>query len=172
MIKTTHHIVAFLLLAASWIGVGCTRQRGPCLTPKVAGLNLEFTHYLTDTSTVTKDTALPAAVFIAVTNAGEKEVIGGLYNSLFTISLSSVSDSCRWMVATDTLAHNKFDTLTFYYQRELQFLSNACGYTYFYNLDSVHTSHFNIDSVHITNASVTNNVNTKHIKIYIHPDTF
>jgi hypothetical protein len=67
-----------------------------------------------------------------------------------------------------------FDTLTFYYSRKLQFLSNACGYTDFYNIDSLHYTNLakdslsNIDSIQNTNRRVTNNVNTKHLKIYIH----
>jgi hypothetical protein len=151
----------------AWLS--CTQTRQPCLTPKTAGLNVECVHLVTDTSTVPVDTVLQAAVFIALTDSAKVEVIDSLYNSLFTLSLSPVASSCKYMIATDTLSSSLYDTLTFFYQRNLQFLSNACGYTYFYYLDSVHTSHFNIDSVIIANASVTNNVNTEHVKIYIHP---
>jgi len=163
-------IALFSVCCLLW--AACSQQRQPCLTPTTAGLNIECVHLLTDTNTVPVDTVLNAAVFFAVTSSGKKEIIDSLYNSLFTISLSPIADSCRWMMTTDTLSSNLYDTLTFFYQRNLQFLSNACGYTYFYNLDSVHTSHFNIDSVVILNASVTNNVNTEQLEIYIHPNDF
>ena len=162
-------LVLVVLCCIGW--AACTQERDPCYTPKTAGVNIEFIHLISDTSkTLVADTVLPGGVFIALTDSGRIETIRGLYSSLFTISLSPVANTCKWEVATDTLNTNLYDTLTFYYKRNLQFLSNACGYTYFYSIDSVHTSHFNIDSVIISNASVTNNVNTEHLKVYIHPD--
>lgn len=151
-------IITIILLTCS-----CTQERLPCLTPKIASLNIECVHHNTDSTTI--DTALPAAVFGAMTATGIKAEIFPLQSN-FTISLSSVSDTCRWIFTTDSLKYN-VDTLSFYYRRSLQFLSNACGFAYFYSLDSVHTSHFNIDSVLITNTSVTNNANIKQLKIYI-----
>lgn len=147
--------------------VSCTQERQPCLTPKTASLNLTCVHYLTDTSTTTRDTSLPRAVFGAMTGAVVKTVYYTGSSANFTISLSPVTDSCSWLVTTDSLLH-PFDTLSFHYERNLQFLSNACGYAYFYTLNSVKTTHNNIDSVLILNPSVTNDVNTKQLKIFIH----
>ena len=169
MTKTKKYflLIFFALCAIGWLA--CTQERSPCLTPKIASLSIESLHKLTDTATVFTDTALPAAVFAPITNT--KNNTGTIYTlqSTFTISLSPDSTVCQWLFTTDSLK-NPFDTLTFYYQRKLQFISNACGLTYFYNLDSLHTTHNIIDSAHIINASVTNNVNTKHLQIFIHPD--
>jgi len=170
MTNIKKYFTAVLIAACCIVWAACTQTKLPCLTPTIAGLNIECVHLTIDTSLLTADTALPAAIFIAITDSGKKEVIDSLYNSLFTITLSPKDTICRWMVATDTLRSSLFDTLTFTYQRNLTFLSNACGFTYFYTLDSVHTSHFNIDSAVISNASVTNDVNTEHVKLYIHPD--
>ena len=165
-----------LLLAVMFVGsAGCTQEREPCLTPKIASLNIECVHFPTDTATTTIDTLLPAAGFGAVTDSGTRYVIYSP-SSNFTISLSSRVDSCRWLFSTDSAGFTtqQFDTLDFYYQRKLQFLSNACGYTYFYVLNSVkllkNAGLSAIDSVLITNASVTNDVNVKQLKIFIHPD--
>ncbi len=147
----------------------CTQERQPCLTPKIASLNIESIHYTTDTGTIPIDTGLNAAIFGALSSKGLENVIYLQQSANFTISLSPVADSCKWLFATDTIG-SFTDTFTFYYQRQLKFLSNACGYTYFYSLDSLHTTHNIVDSFLITNTSVTNNVNTKHLKIYIHPD--
>lgn len=157
-------IAALVLLSA----ISCTQERQPCLTPKIASLNIECVHFPTDSSLAVQDTALPRPVFAAITNSGIQALIYPTA-AQFTLSLSSVADSCQWLMATDSV---NFDTLSFYYQRKLKFLSNACGYAYFYSLDSVRYSNvFNtIDSILITNNSVTNDVNTKHLKIYIHPD--
>jgi len=167
MIKYKH--LTLILMALCLIGwEACTQERQPCLTPKTASLNIETIHYQTDTNTVPIDTTLPGAAFIPLVGAGGT---GGDYfyppQSTFTISLSPDSTICRWAFSTDTLFY-PFDTLTFYYQRIPTFLSNACGFADFYTLDSVHTTHAIIDSVHILNTNVTNNVNTKHLQIYIH----
>jgi len=112
------------------------------------------------------DTALPAAVFSSVTDHGVVQILFP-QQANFTISLSPLSDTCRYYFTTDS-AHQRVDTLDFYYQRSLDFISNACGFTYFYSLDSVHTSHLNIDTVRILNSSVTNNANITQLQIYIH----
>jgi len=150
------------------VWMACKQQRQICLTPKIASFTIESMHR-SSVDTLFSDTALLSAVFIPLTNASTTDSFIYSQASVFVISLSPVTDTCRWAFATDT-TNNVYDTLTFYYKRNLQFLSNACGYTYFYNLDSVHTTHRNIDSFHITNTSVTNNANTKHLQIFIHPD--
>ncbi|MFI5196037.1 MAG: DUF6452 family protein [Chitinophagales bacterium] len=175
MIKRNKYLrnndLLILIALCGIVWTACTQQRQPCLTPKIASLNIHCIHKPSDTATVFIDTALPAARFAAFTGSVEKDFIYSSQSANFTLSLSSDADSCKWGISTDTsiLNHN-FDTLTFFYQRKLQFISNACGFAYFYNLDSVHTTTKMIDSVHIINASVTNNVNTKHLQVYIHPD--
>ena len=165
--KTKYHLLLIAICSLVW--AACTQQRQPCLTPKIASLNIECLHKPTDTATVFIDTALPATLFAAFTDSGTKFFIYRNQSATFTLSLASDSNSCKWGISTDTSGHS-FDTLTFFYERKLQFISNACGFAYFYNLDSVHTTTKMIDSVHIINTSVTNNVNTKHLQIYIHPD--
>ena len=161
-----YFIVVLIALSGFWSA--CTQERSPCLTPKTASLILRTMHRSTDTSTVFVDTALPAAVFISLAKVDSN--IGTIYSkrSSFTLSLSPDSNICRWTFTTDTL-NSDFDTITFYYQRNRQFLSNACGFTYFYTIDSVLSTRHIIDSLHITNNTVTNNVNTKHLEVYIHP---
>jgi Family of unknown function (DUF6452) len=158
--------IAFLLGIAA-----CTQDRDPCLTPKIASFNLEMVHFPTDTATTTVDTALPHAVFGALSNKNYAVEIFP-QQSVFTISLAETADTCRWTFTTDTASGTVHltDTLTFFYSRQLQFLSNACGYTDFFKLDSLHTTNFNIDSIHITNTSITNDITPRHLKIYIHPD--
>ena len=159
---------AILLMILGFLWASCTQVRQPCLTPKIASFNVVCVHHLTDTSTVGVDTALPNAIFASVTQTGIVPVIYP-QEATFTLSFSSVADSCTWLFTTDSLK-NPFDTLNFYYKRQLTFLSNACGYTTFYYLDSFHATHHIIDSAFIITNSVTNNVNPTHFKIYIHPD--
>ncbi len=150
------------------VWASCTQQRQPCLTPKIASLILETMHITNDTGTIFVDTALPSGTFIPFTDSSSFRITS-LLSSTFTISLSPDAATCRWAIATDTTS-TVFDTLTFHYKTNLQFLSNACGYADFYNLDTVQTTHKFIDSVRIINSTVNNNVNTKHVQVYIHPD--
>ena len=164
-------IVLLAIIGIGWIS--CTQERQPCMTPTIATLTVETIHFQ-DTATVAVDTAIPAATFIPIVPGRDTaQVTTYPLQSTFTLSLSPDSTICQWAFTTDSIQYVKTyhsDTLTFFYQRNLQFLSNACGYTYFYTLDSVHTTRHNIDSLHIINTSVTNNVNTKHLQIYIHHD--
>jgi len=176
MISGKRYLIAILIaICGTW--TACTQQRQLCLTPTVASLNIASKHLITDTGTIFYDTVLPDAEFVPLNkNNGSAIVDSIIYPqaSTFTISLSPASDTCRWLFRADTTGilprDYAYDTLTFVYKRDLQFLSNACGYTDFYTLDTVLTSHTNIDSVHITNTSVTNDVSAMHLQIYIHPD--
>ncbi len=95
MIKENkYHLLWIALCCMIW--VACTQQRQPCLTPKIASLNMECMHKTTDTATVFIDTALPAALLIAFTDSGAKEIIYPNQTADFTISLSSVSTMCKW----------------------------------------------------------------------------
>jgi hypothetical protein len=115
------------------------------------------------------DTAPPFPTFVSLTESG-MDIANYGRQATFALSLSPVVDTAQWLFKTDTASSIIFDTMTFHYARTLQFLSNACGYTYFYHLNYVTTTHHIIDSTHITNSSVTNNVNTKHLQVYLHPD--
>ena len=176
MISGKKYLLFILFALCGIVWLACTQERQPCATPLVASLNMEMQHVLTDTSTIFVDTALPGAEFIPISNIPNKGPDTDIYpqSSSFTISLSTDHDTCRWAFTTDS-SHYGFDTITFYYQKNLQFISNSCGYSYFYNLDTVFATHSNpiypiIDSIHILNKSVTNNVNTTQLQICIHPD--
>jgi len=161
------------LIAVCIIWAACSQQRQLCLTPTVASLNIVSMHVISDTGTIFYDTILPAAEFVPLNNKSDSV---GVYPqaSTFTISLSPASDTCRWLFRADTTGvlprDYTFDTLTFIYTPNLQFLSNACGFTDFYTIDTVLTSHTNIDSLHITDKSVTNDISAMHVQIFIHPD--
>ncbi len=163
-------IISILLLVIMVISLpSCTQERQPCLVTKIASLKVRCVHLPTDTSQVVfTDTVLPKPVWGAV---GDGVINSLIYSasSTFTLSLSQVKDSCMWMITTDSFA-TSVDSIWFYYERKLNFISNACGYTYFFALDSVKTTKHNIDSIKILNNSVTNNVNTEQLKVYIHPN--
>lgn len=163
------HRYNFYLVAAvltTLLFSSCTQERQPCITPKYASLILKTVRLNASASVI--DTPMPAAVFGAITDSGTKGIIFPR-SATFSLSLSPVSDSCRWIFAPDTTTGTPADTITFKYNRQLEFISNACGYTYFYGLTGVTSTNRNIDSIIIKNTSVTNNVNNSHLQVFIRP---
>jgi len=160
--KHNSFFVFIILLVLSFGFYSCEQERDPCLEPTSVSLRVHSLHHLPD-GTIT-DTLLPdPAWLVADSFKGWKF---SQNSSQFALSLSPLADSCRLVIQPDT-ASMALDTLTFYYSRSLQFLSNACGYTYFFNLERIiHTQHL-IESVVIKNPDVNSNVNTpEHVQIF------
>jgi hypothetical protein len=159
MTKKTNYILLFTLFIIS----SCSVDRDPCLLPKTTSLRVGS--YKIDTSGNKVDSVLAKPIWIALR---PDSLIGSIYYSSakFSLLLSSIHDSCRYILQPDS-ATASFDTLTFFYDRQLQFLSNACGYTYYFNLKSIRSTYNNIDSVKLTNPEVNTNANTaEHVQIY------
>jgi hypothetical protein len=167
MIKATGNYAVIAVALWCVMAVACKQERQPCLTPKIVSLRVKSMHYIPNVA-LPADSAPPVSIFFPLTAAN---TTGKLYTaqSAYTLSLSPAADSAVWEYVTDTSYNTPSDTLTFHYQRNRQFLSNACGYAYYYYIDSIKITNHNIDSVRITDANVTNNVNTSHLRIFLHP---
>jgi hypothetical protein len=154
-------IIITLLLAA-----GCSKdERDPCLEPRTAMLRAHAYHHA-DTGTGIIDTLLPNPVLRPLTGGVVQYFFGGVKRvSQLSFSLSNLADSSAWVVRPDS-AIDVEDTLVFYYDRQLRFLSNACGYTNFYNMRQVATTRHALDSVIIAHSDVTADANVVHLKFY------
>ncbi len=181
---------AILLLSLTLVAGSCTQQRQPCVEPILVSLRFSTwsTRTVVDsavqpvTSTrVSFDTILPYPVLGSV-NALHDTSYRFISGGSFYLFLNPNKDTCTWYLKQNSDS-TIIDTITFYYTRKLQFLSNACGYTYYYNLTAVpstpnlknniqqnpfDTTRHRIDSIIIENPSVTNDVNVEHMKIFIH----
>jgi hypothetical protein len=169
MTKTFHRVVQFTIPAiAFWCFLfftACDQERDPCLQPTSFSVRIGC-YTPPDTGTIPVDTALPNIIVGALDNDSAIYWIVGADNiSKFELILNPQADSCRWFIRPDS-AVNVVDTLSFYYDRRLQFISNACGYSYYYSLQRVNSTRHSIDSVKIKDADVNNNANTEHVQIY------
>jgi hypothetical protein len=166
MISRGKYLFLFVFLCVVSMSA-CTQERQPCLTPTQSTLIAKAIHFKTPAATTTTDTLLPNPVLGAITDSGNKYY---LYSGTGTLKmwLSPLADSTRWLIEPDSMKAAP-DTITFYYKRNLDFVSNACGYSYTYELKSATSTHKFIDSLRIINPNVTTNVNTYHVEIYIHP---
>lgn len=79
--------------------------------------------------------------------------------------LNPNADSIRYRLAYDT-SSTDYDTVVLYYTHSLQFISNSCGYTYYYTLGSAGLQGAQLDSFAIPNPSVTKDVNKRNLNLY------
>lgn len=168
MIKPGQILLLILVLSAAF--VACEQERDPCLQPRTVATRILFKKAIeSDTGVIVGDSALPNAV-IGVPDSPRRLIIGpsGKKIPLLEIVLSPHADSTRIYIIPDSAKTGPFDidTVTFYYQRRLAFISTACGYTYHYFLNSLRTTNNNIDSAIITAQDVNANVNIQHVKIF------
>lgn len=148
-----------ILLAA------CDAERPPCLEPRTVSL-IAGCYRHEDTGLTDIDTLLPnlnAAGLFA--DSVRFWLVGADNVRQFPLTLSSLRDSCQWAIQPDS-GTSPIDTITFYYSRELHFLSFACGYTYYFSLKGLRWTRNNIDSMVIRNATINGDVNTQHVRIY------
>ena len=159
-------VLLFGAVAALATIVGCEKieERDPCLQPRTVSLRAGVYRRAADTGTAVTDTTLRRIILLPI---GGQTGFSFSSTSKFSLFLSPHADSCRYVLATDTvLTPELLDTLTFRYDRRTQFLSNACGYTYFFILDTVLATSNRLDSVRMTNTDVTNDANPEHIRLF------
>ena len=164
MIKQASLLLA--LLGAFMLLHSCTKEdRDPCLQPRTTVVRAHAYRHA-DTGRAILDTLLPYPTLLPLSGQSKQYLFGGLKRiSKFTLSLSNLADSSTWVIRPDSAVALE-DTLTIYYERQLRFLSNSCGYTNYYNLDSIHYSRHALDSASINHRDVTNDANVEHLKLF------
>jgi len=85
-----------------------------------------------------------------------------------SVPLNPAKESMRYQLQFDSTVA-AYDTLTFFYRPVLHFVSNACGYTYYYTVDSVHFTTNGLDSVVYEQRSITNEAGKSNIRFYFFP---
>lgn len=155
------------IILVAFLGIlilSCQQERNPCLFPTAVNLRLKSFSKLTKA-----DTNFNRFNLIADDGDTLKYLYFGQNNiTRFSLRLSQQDDSCRYIIQADS-ALGLSDTLNFYYNRKLQYISDGCGYTYFFDLKNIKYSQHQIDSIAIINSDVNTNVNTnplEHVQIY------
>ncbi len=161
--RPAYALLLSLLFVAAF---SCSKEeRDPCLQPRTTVMRVH-TYRHADTGTAILDTPLTNPVFLPMSGGTMQYYYGGQTRiAQFGLSLSQVADSSSWIIRPDS-AFALQDTLTIFYDRQLRFLSNACGYTNFYNLKRVSTTRNAIDSAIINRGDVTTDANVLHLKLY------
>ena len=91
-------------------------------------------------------------------------------SNVMRIALNPGKDSTRYTFHADTTAASVLDTITFYYVPTIHFISNSCGYNYYYTLNAVKSTGHLLDSVAMINNNVTNDVKVRNVQLYFKTD--
>ncbi|MBL7766669.1 MAG: hypothetical protein JNJ58_11275 [Chitinophagaceae bacterium] len=153
-----------------WIGVSllcfsaCNRTT-TCIEPQTVVMRGGFYH--SDTAGKPVDTLLQNA---NVVFGGDTLFFVNIKKShTFSLTLSPLQDSVRLFFQSDSsdLSPELIDTIFLKYTRELSFISTACGFKTFYNLNAINSTTHIIDSIWIAQANVNSTLSTEHVKIRI-----
>ncbi len=156
-------VLSVLLAAGLAVAGGCRKdlERDPCLQPRNAPLRIQTRQRV---DTVLTDSFLPSPTLVPL--GGTTNLRYAARTNVVQLYLAPDRDSCRYAIFPDSTSRLG-DTLTLRYTRRLQFLSNACGYTYFFTLQSAAITGNGLDSFRITNSAVDNNANSPaHLQLY------
>ncbi len=148
------------------LALACNKEaRDPCLQPRQTLMRAHAYHHA-DTGSAMLDTLLPAPLLIPLSGLPvQYEYLATPRSSQFSFTLSGVADSSRWVIRPDTASMIQ-DTFTVFYDRQLRFLSNACGYTYFFNLKQITYTRHALDSAVIIHNDVTTDANVEHLNLF------
>lgn len=165
------HKTLLYLFVIGTIGLaGCESDEPQCYEPQHVTANIRFeidkdTMVVIDSSNpnippITKDTiyiydtALNFPIATALVETGNYSTQYDRYN--LYLFLNPDTNFISYKIQVDSaMTDSMLDTLTLYYRPSLHFISNACGYTYYYTIDSLRCSKHVFDTAYISEQSVT-----------------
>jgi hypothetical protein len=118
-----------------------------------------------DTIDIFPDSAMNSPQMRIIGESKDVLIQGARYDKTLRVLFNYSKDSIRYTFRTDSTS-TLFDTITFYYEPSVHFISNNCGYNYFYQIQNVkHTTHM-LDSFAIPNSNVTDDAQTENVQFY------
>ena len=125
----------------------------------ISAINLPFS--ASDTSVAFLLTfSIPDTLFVTDTidtDTLKNIPVGKMIAQHMRTGKSSLADSI--IVDTIPFYYYKYDTISFNYSPVLFFISQSCGYTYQYDVGSVHSTNNVIDTILISSGTITTNGN-------------
>lgn len=176
MLRFLKNIGFFILLLA--VIIACTPKEQECFQPTTVTAKVYFkvkdirdTLIITDTSIIDttfvyfRDTQMVAPSFYTQFGDSILQVNGVRGTVNMTLPLNPDTNSIQYAFTPDR-DQLIFDTLTINYTSELHFLSNNCGFTYYYNIDNVQVTTNFVDSFAVTDRNVTSDGSIQNIQLY------
>jgi hypothetical protein len=111
------------------------------------------------------DTTLKAPMLMSLDQPKTFLAYGNINLPYMGIPLNPETDSIRYALQYDT-ATADYDTITYYYQTTTHFISNNCGFTNYFSLDSIHVTQHFVDSFALIKNEVTSEASNRNIYLY------
>lgn len=152
-----------IILYLSIIGIySCEKSKPECYVPVNILTRNEFVvkqaiHYdstrtedsisiQVDTTVISyRDTGFKAPTMKSIDMPQNLIIYGGANASVIGVPLEPQRQSLSYVIQYDT-AVASFDTITYYYKTNNYFISNACGFTNSFYIDSIHITKNTLDS--------------------------
>lgn len=138
--------------------VGACTKSDFCIEPNSATMGLAFKTY--DSTNALVDTALQNV------DVYSTDTTTSLVENIASLTRINVFPNRKITGQTYVIFNsNNRDTVSVTYTPEENFISNGCGYQFFFRIENVSFSKTNIDSVNIIDALVTDDPNTINLEI-------
>lgn len=121
--------------------------------------------YVDTTFVQYRDTLFKSPVMLSLNMPQNLMVYGNSVNNFMGFPLNPDSGRIVYALRYDTTRALQ-DTLTYFYHSSVHFISNACGFTHFYHIDSVQTTRNLIDSFSVNEPNVTDKASDRHVTLY------
>jgi hypothetical protein len=108
-----------------------------------------------DSAGVVRDTVMRQVSLYAI---GRDSIYRKTQLNMLFLQLSPVADSSRYHLKVDSISVP--DTLLFRYKRTPHFISPGCGFSTFYSLDTIISTHHSVDSIRLNIKEVTSRNDT------------
>lgn len=168
----------WLLLAFFSFLPACEKEEPDCFEPNLVLTRLAFiardsiyvdslidSVYVDTTIVRYRDTFFKSPVLISLDMPQNIMIYGSQYNNYIGAPLNPDSGSIRYALLYDTTSATS-DTLTYFYHSSIHFISNACGFTHYFHIDSIWATRHLIDSVALKIADVTDKASDRHVNLY------
>ncbi|MGH2644865.1 MAG: DUF6452 family protein [Chitinophagaceae bacterium] len=139
--------------------VSCENYKD-CNAPVQTALGIGFYQMVNGTQ---QDSTLPALTMFGIGRA-DTPLSDKSPSSTIYIPLNQNMDTSAFFIQPDSSSVIG-DTVIVKYKRSLQFVSSGCGFTTFYNIDTVYSTNHFIDSIALTTKSIVT-TNAINVQIY------
>lgn len=155
-------IIGFVLCI--YLLQSCTKN-DTCLSPKVVALRGGF--YYVDSIGILHDSIVTNSNFYF--GAHSNYVLNMKRNNKWFLPMAQNQDSINFYFQIDStdFSPSGLDSIQIRYNRKSHFISAACGYETFFEINQIQYSKNNIDTIIMSSTSINNDVNKEHIKIVI-----
>lgn len=131
-----------------------------CNSPVQTALGIGFFEMINGTP---QDSTLPALTMYGIGRA-DSLLADSLPSSSIYVPLNQNLDTSAFFIQPNSPSAIG-DTVTVRYKRSLQFVSSGCGFTTFFNIDTVYSTYHFIDSIALTTKNIVTS-NAINIQIY------